>query len=94
MSAPQVLQRLDKLVGAGRITEEDAALLRAAAETGGLDEALQDIRLRHAKARVSVAVSTGRLGGDEAGVILERLDRGEDPRIVLGVGRKLRPPID
>lgn len=88
--APQLLGRLDKMVEAGRIAEGDAARLRAAAESGGFDGAVLEIRLKHAKARVGLAVEQGRMTQAEANAILQRLDNGEDPLLVL---RRRRRPV-
>ena len=93
LNAAHVLQRVEKMVEAGRIDDEDAARLRAAADSGGLDEAVVDVRRKHAKARVGDALAAGRLNEHEAGVILERLERGEDPRLLLrGVRRGTARP--
>ncbi len=89
MSAPQVLRRVDKLLRASRIGEDDAARLRAAAQSGGLDDAIAEIRREHARARVVGAVEVSRLTPEEAAAILGRLEDGEDPRRLLrGVGSR------
>ncbi len=79
------------MLAAGRVTQEDAARLRAAAELGGLDEALDEIRVGHARARIAQDVSRGVLTSEEAEVLIERLDKGEDPRSVLRLRRTSRP---
>lgn len=86
---PLLLQRLDRLVEAGRLTKVEAARLRAAADAGELEEAARAIQLRHARARVDDAVEKGEVTRDEADVLLDRLDRGEDPRILRGLRRRL-----
>ncbi len=93
-SARQILERIDTMLAAGRITEKDAARLRSAADRGGLEEALQEIRLRHAKGRIAEALSSGLLTTEGARAAVERLDNGEDPRTVLRLAHRARPPVD
>ena len=82
---------------AGRITDHDAARLRAAAEAGEIDEideAVRDIRLEHVRARVTVAVEERRLTREEADVVLGRVENGEDPRPLLRrLRRRARPQV-
>jgi CRISPR/Cas system-associated endoribonuclease Cas2 len=85
LTPAQMLERVDKIVAAGRLTEEEGARLHAAAHSGGLDEELRKVRLRHAKARLQRSVESGRVSEDDAQRILERLNAGDDPRIVLGL---------
>lgn len=87
---PRLLERIDKLVQAGRVNEEDASRLRAAADTGELDEAAREIQLRHATARVNDAVEDGALTQEQAQAFLERLANGEDPRFLRGLRRGRR----
>ena len=95
LTSAHVLDRVDKMVAAGRLTEEEGARLRAAARSGGLDKEVRRIRVRHAKARLESAVESGRVSKEQAQRVLERLDEGADPRIVLGLGAKTRghPPV-
>jgi hypothetical protein len=88
LSGPGLLARLDKMVAARRITDEDAARLRAAAASGDLDAEAQQIRLRHARARVDAAVEDGRLTQQEADTLLERVQNGEHPRVLRGLRRR------
>ena len=79
------------MVDAGRVSRDDAARLRRAAESGGLDEALAEIRRKHAEARIVGAVESRRLTSEEAKVVLGRLEDGEDPRgVVRGLPRLRR----
>lgn len=89
---PNLLRRVDKLVEAGRLTDEEAARLRAAEATGDLEDVAREIRLRHARARVSEAVREGLLTEAEARASLDRLANGEDPRFLRGLrgGRRAR----
>ena len=73
----RLLQRLDRMVESGRVTDRDAQRLRAAATPGEFDETVQDIRLRHAGTRLTSAVADGAMPQEEADDLLERLRRGE-----------------
>jgi len=83
LSPAQVLERVERMVRAGRISKEDGDRLRAAAAAGGVDEAVADVRRKHAGARVAAAVESGRVSRDDGIVLLERLERGESPEQVL-----------
>lgn len=87
----QLLDNLDKMVAAGRVTKVEAERLRAAAKPGDFDDAARDIRRRHVTAKVDAAVEDGSLSNQEAEAILERLQNGEDPRFLRGLRRRLRP---
>lgn len=89
----RLVERLDKMVRAGRITEEDAERLRAAAKSGELKDAAREIQLRHARGKVSAAVEDGRLSQEQADAIFDRLEKGEDPRFLLR-GLRRRIPAD
>ena len=84
---PRLFARLDKLVRAGRLSKEEAAGLRTAADTGQLGEAAREIQLRHASVRVNEAVADGTITQEQARLLLERLASGEDPRFVRGLRR-------
>jgi hypothetical protein len=79
------LERLDKMVDAGRLTAEDAERLRAA-EPSERDDIVRAIRLNHVKAKLDPAVHDGRVSQHEADDILSRLANGERPRFL----RRLR----
>lgn len=81
----RLIGRLDKMVQTGRLTEEDAQRLRAAANSGQLDDAVREIQLKHARERVNTAVENGRLGQEEARAIFDRLAKGEDPHFLRGL---------
>jgi hypothetical protein len=89
----RLLERLDKMVEAGRLTEDEAARLRGAAESSEFSDAVGEIRRRHATARLDDAVADGRLTPEETGALRERLENGEDPRFLRGLGRGA-PPRD
>jgi hypothetical protein len=78
----RLIGRLDKMVRAGRLTEEDAERLRAAANSGELDNAVREIQLKHAGERVNAALGNGRLTQEEARAIFDRLAKGEDPHFL------------
>ncbi len=85
-----LVEKLDRMVKAGRLSEEEAERLRAAATSDELDEAAREIQLGHARTRVAAAVEDGSLTQDEARAMFDRLDQGEDPRFLRGVGRRPR----
>jgi hypothetical protein len=82
------IERLDKMVKAGRVTEDEADRLRAAARGGDLDEAVREIQLKHARARVDAAVENGRLSQGEADSLVQRITNGESPRLLRGLRRR------
>lgn len=86
----RLVEKLDKMVKAGRLSEEEAERLRTAATSDELDDAGREIQLGHARARVTAAVEDGSLTQDESRAILDRLDQGEDPRFLRGLGRRPR----
>ena len=75
--AARVLGRLDHLVERGHLTETEAERLRGAGQGGELDDAIRDVRLRHAGERLSDAVSQGTVTPEEADAVLEAA--GVDP---------------
>ena len=79
-----LLRRVEKMLDAGRITDAEAADVRAALETGqNPDIAVRDIRRRHARAWLASAVQRERLSEADARAALAAIERGEDPREVL-----------
>ncbi len=79
-SRARILERLDKMVASGRVTEAEAARLRTAADPDQFDDAVRSIRIRHAGARLEAAVESGQMTREEADGYLERLGKGEHPR--------------
>jgi hypothetical protein len=69
----------------GRVTVEVAERLRGAACTEDFDEAVREIRFRHATERIDKAVEDGSITPEEAATLLERLRNGEDPRFLRGL---------
>jgi hypothetical protein len=86
----RLLGRLDKMLEAGRVTEEEARRLRVAADSEDFDEAVREIRLRHATERLDEALDDGRITPAEAATFRERLRNGEDPRFLRGLRRGAR----
>jgi hypothetical protein len=86
----RLLGRLDKMLDAGRVTEEEARRLRVAADSEDFDEAVREIRLRHAAERLDEALDDGRITPEEAATFRERLKNGEDPRFLRGLRRGAR----
>ena len=76
--------RVDKVLAAGRITEDEAERVRNAAECGNLEPVVGEIRRRHVRDWLVTAVADGRMTQAEADGIVGRLERGEDPRPLRG----------
>ncbi len=80
MNSDRVLGQLENMVAAGRITESEAAHLRATAGTPEFDAAMGAVRARHAGALLEGAVRSGEMAQEEADANLARLRRGEHPK--------------
>jgi len=87
----RLLEQLDKMVRSGRVTEQEAAALRATSSADAFEEVLQGIRVRHASARLASAVGDGSMSQGEADGFLLRLEKGEHPRSLRAHLGKLRP---
>ncbi len=85
-----LLRSLDKMVTSGRVTPAEADRLRASDEPDLFDNAIRDIRVRHAGSALADAVEEGSLTQDEADGLLERLNSGEHPKGVRAHLRKAR----
>jgi hypothetical protein len=86
---PQLAARVDKMLAAGRVTEDEAARVHTAAEAGAdVDAVVGEIRLRHARDWVDREVQRGRMTRADADDILERLGRGDDPGPLRGLRRR------
>jgi hypothetical protein len=86
----RLIKQLDKMVESGRVTETEAARLRAAGDSDEFDDAARDIRVRHAGAHLTAAVEGGDMTQEEANAHLESLKDGEHPRSLRAHLRKLR----
>jgi hypothetical protein len=83
----RILQQLDRMVSAGRITPAEAERLRAADNIDAFQSVTGGIRARHAGASLDEAVADGHLTQPEADDLMHRIRRGEhDP----GVRKQLR----
>ena len=94
---PRLMRRLDSMVASGRVTDEEAARLRAASSNDEFDEAVRGIRLRHAQTRLDTAVEGGDMTREDADGFIARLGAGEHPRSLrahLGKFRPRRPSPD
>jgi polyhydroxyalkanoate synthesis regulator phasin len=87
MREERITEQVDKMVKSGRITEEEAARLRATEGTVDFDAAVGAIRARHASAHVEGAIAEGEMSQEEADGYLERLRNGEHPE---GLRARLR----
>ena len=82
-------RRLNKMVGAGRVTTEDAERVRASS-TEERDKAVVEVRAAHITARVRDALNEGRLTEAEAAEVRAQLDAGRDPKDIPGLRAALR----
>jgi hypothetical protein len=73
----RILQQLDRMVSAGRVSPHEAERLRAAADADEFEAAMGDVRARHAGADLDTAVADGHLTQAEADDLLHWLRRGE-----------------
>jgi polyhydroxyalkanoate synthesis regulator phasin len=87
----RLLKQLDKMVASGRVTETEAAQLRAARDSDEFDQAARDIRVRHAREHLNAAVEGGQMTQQEANSHLEGLKRGEHSRSLRAHLRSLLP---
>jgi polyhydroxyalkanoate synthesis regulator phasin len=76
----KILENVDAMVAAGRITGEEAANLRAAANPDEFDRAMGAIRARHAGAHIDSAVARGEMTEAEATAALAELRSGGHPK--------------
>ena len=81
------VERVPQMVDAGRLTEEEAAEVRAASESGAPDGVAQVMRLKHGRERIQEALRDGVVDQDEARELLQRLESGADPQFLLGLRR-------
>ena len=77
MQQERIIEQLEKMVAAGRITPEEAARLRASAGTPEFDAVMGTIRARHAQAHTDAAVAAGRMSQEEADTSLDRVRDGD-----------------
>jgi len=87
MKEERIIEQVDQMVASGRITEEEAAQLRATEGTADFDAAVGAIRARHAGAHTETAIAQGEMTQEEADGYLERLRSGEHPK---GLRARLR----
>jgi hypothetical protein len=85
-----LVERLDKMIESARVTEQEAKRLRGAGGPSEFDDAVLDIRVRHAGTILDAAVDDGSLTVEEADGFLERLRTGEHPRALRAQLRRLR----
>jgi hypothetical protein len=76
----RVLAQLARMTASGRLTEAEANRLRVATRPREFDDAVRDISVRHAGARLAAAVADGSMSQAEADALLGRLRSGEHPR--------------
>ena len=92
MKEERILEQLDKMVASGRITEDEAADLRAAQGTEQFERAVGAIQARHAGEHMGRAVAAGDMTPEEAVVYTERLQSGDHPTGLRARLSKYRRP--
>jgi polyhydroxyalkanoate synthesis regulator phasin len=80
MQQDRILTQVDKMVAAGRLTDDEAARLRAAEGSGAFDAVVAEIRLRHARAHMDAAVADGEMTRQEADGYATLIGHGEHPQ--------------
>jgi polyhydroxyalkanoate synthesis regulator phasin len=92
MNADRIITQLDKMVQTGQMTADEAQSIRNAEGTPEFEEALLDVRLRHAATRLDGAVADGEMTREEADGQLQRLRDGEHPKgLRARLGRHSKP---
>ncbi|MEO7399067.1 MAG: hypothetical protein ABIW84_10925 [Ilumatobacteraceae bacterium] len=89
----RLIGRLDQMVDAGRLTEEEADWIRAAGEPREFDDVVRNIRVRHAWTSLNSAIADGSLTQDEADGFLERLRNGDHSSSLRARLRDLRSGV-
>lgn len=87
----QLVKGLDRMVASGRVTESEAERLRSTDDPGEFETAVRDIRVRHAGAKLKVAVEGGHMTREEADASLERLRSGDHMQSLRAYLRKILP---
>jgi len=80
MNEQRIMEQVDAMVASGRITPDEADLLRAARATGEFEAVIAGIRAWHAGVHTAAAVTEGRMSEEWAGALLERVRAGEHTR--------------
>jgi hypothetical protein len=96
MREDRIVEQLEKMVASGRITEDEAAHLRAAQGTSEMGTVMGEIRARHASPHLESAVRAGEMSREEADQQLGLIKTGEHPkglRARLRQHRKTTPPL-
>jgi polyhydroxyalkanoate synthesis regulator phasin len=79
MQQERIVEQLDTMVASGRITEDEAATLRAAVGTEEFERSVEAIQARHAGEHMDRAVAAGDMTPEEAADYRLRLQSGEHP---------------
>ena len=75
----RLLERLDHMVEAGQVTQDEAAQLRTATTDDEFEAAIVAIRSRHAEPALRAAVEAGGMSQSDADTDLARIRSGEHP---------------
>lgn len=80
MKREKVMKRLDQLIETGRLTADEAALLRSAQGDAEFDAAARQVRQRHVHEEVDAAVTANALTREEGNALANELLACRDPR--------------
>ena len=80
MRRERIIEQIDKMVASGRITEDEAARLRATEGAAEFDSVVGAIRARHASVHMESAIAGGEMSQEEADRYLASLRKGEHPK--------------
>jgi polyhydroxyalkanoate synthesis regulator phasin len=82
MRRERIIEQIDKMVASGRITEDEAARLRATEGAAEFDAVVGAIRSRHAGVHMESAIAGGEMSQEEADRYLASLRKGEHPKVL------------
>jgi polyhydroxyalkanoate synthesis regulator phasin len=77
MQAERIIERLDDMVAAGRLTADEMTRQRKAIGTPEFDSEMAAIRVRHARVHTDAAVAAGTMSPADARALLDRVRNGE-----------------
>ena len=80
MNNDKIVGQVEAMLAAGRITEDEAADIRAARGPDELDRAVGMIGARHAGGHIESAVASGEMTRQEGDAYLDELRAGRNPK--------------
>ncbi len=83
--------RLERMVSAGRTTDQEAARVRSARTPAERDAAVAEIRLRHVREWLETRLRRGRISQEDADAVGRRVESGEHPSALRDLRGPTRP---